>query len=137
MGRPAGVYESGQYVGLCYAHAVSTDETSVPKTGPDSEATIIRFPVVAPTTDHSNAREAIGMVLREERHAQRRTLADVAEHAAVSLPYLSEVERGRKDVSSELLHSISGALRIEVPEVLERAARILRAGSKGPICLAA
>ena len=71
-------------------------------------------------------RTAIGDVLREERHDQGRTLADVAEDAAVSLPYLSEVERGRKDVSSEILESIADALELPLDELLDRTADRLR-----------
>lgn len=74
-------------------------------------------------------RRAIGEVLREERHDQGRTLADVAGDAAVSLPYLSEVERGRKDVSSDVLEAITEALMLEPAVILERAARRLRLGS--------
>ncbi len=73
-------------------------------------------------------RTALGEVLREERHRQDRTLAEVAEEAAVSLPYLSEVERGRKDVSADVLTSIADALELDVPTVLERTARRLRVG---------
>lgn len=83
------------------------------------------------TTDAPTAREAIGDVLRTERHEQGRTLADVAGEAAVSLPYLSEVERGRKDVSSELLIAISDALELPLPVVFERAADRLRTGLQG------
>lgn len=71
-------------------------------------------------------RTIVGDVLREERHRQDRTLAQVAETAAVSLPYLSEVERGVKDVSSDLLAAICGALGLELADVLERSARRLR-----------
>ena len=76
-------------------------------------------------------RDVIGEVLRDERHRQERTLADVAEAAAVSLQYLSEVERGRKDVSSELLGAMHEALGLELSEVLERATRRLRVRSQG------
>lgn len=75
-------------------------------------------------------RELVGEVLREERHRQGRTLADVAEEAAVSLQYLSEVERGRKDVSSDLLGAMHDALGLDLAEVLERASRRLRVGSQ-------
>ncbi len=71
-------------------------------------------------------REVVGDVLRAERLTQRRTLADVAERAAVSLPYLSEVERGCKDVSSDVLHSICDALDLPIADVLERSADRLR-----------
>lgn len=76
-------------------------------------------------------RDVLGDVLRDERLEQGRTLADVAEAAAVSLPYLSEVERGRKDVSSEVLTAITRALDVELPVVLERAAERLRVGVQG------
>ena len=71
-------------------------------------------------------RDVIGDVLRTERQRQARTLADVAEQAAVSLPYLSEVERGRKEVSSDLLDAIGTALDLPLVEILERSAERLR-----------
>jgi len=71
-------------------------------------------------------RDVLGDVLREERQRQERTLADVAADAAVSLPYLSEVERGRKEVSSDLLDAIGTALELPLIEILERAAERLR-----------
>ncbi len=80
--------------------------------------------------------DVLGDVLRTERLDQDRTLADVAERAAVSLPYLSEVERGRKEVSSDVLDAITRSLGIEVADVLERAADRLRgrADWRGPTC---
>jgi transcriptional regulator with XRE-family HTH domain len=75
-------------------------------------------------------KDLVGEVLREERHRQGRTLADVAEQAAVSLQYLSEVERGRKDVSSDLLGAMHDALGLDLAEVLERAARRLQLRSQ-------
>jgi transcriptional regulator with XRE-family HTH domain len=57
-------------------------------------------------------------VLRRNRLGQRRTLADVARDARVSVPYLSEVERGRKEASSEVLAAVCGALRIELSDLL-------------------
>ena len=73
-------------------------------------------------------RRLLGDVLRRQRQRQGRTLREVSSSARVSLGYLSEVERGRKDVSSDLLTSIAGALGVEVPDVLERTARRLRVG---------
>jgi transcriptional regulator with XRE-family HTH domain len=55
-------------------------------------------------------RELIGESLREERVAQGKTLREISQTARVSLGYLSEVERGQKEASSELLASICGAL---------------------------
>jgi transcriptional regulator with XRE-family HTH domain len=67
-------------------------------------------------------REAIGGSLRRVRTARRRTLREVSRRARVSLGYLSEVERGRKEPSSELLAAICEALEIEVAELLTDAA---------------
>ena len=63
-------------------------------------------------------RSHIGLALRASRVAQGRTLRDVAKSARVSLGYLSEVERGQKEASSELLNSICNALDISIGEVL-------------------
>jgi hypothetical protein len=75
-------------------------------------------------------RDVVGEVLRDERHRQGRTLADVAEAAAVSLQYLSEVERGTKDVSSDLLDAVHTALGLDLATVLERANTRLVVGSQ-------
>jgi transcriptional regulator with XRE-family HTH domain len=64
-------------------------------------------------------RFALGRVLRRIRQAQGRTLQEVADTAGVSMAYLSEVERGRKEVSSELLAVICRALGIALPDLLE------------------
>ena len=63
-------------------------------------------------------REVIGDVLRQARIEQGRTLREVSDAARVSLGYLSEVERGRKEASSELLSSICGALDVPLSRVL-------------------
>lgn len=63
-------------------------------------------------------REAIGDRLRRARLAQNRTLREVSTSARVSLGYLSEVERGRKEASSELLAAICAALDIPLARVL-------------------
>jgi len=63
-------------------------------------------------------RSHIGFALRSARISQNRTLRDVAKSARVSLGYLSEVERGQKEASSELLNSICSALDISLGEVL-------------------
>jgi DNA-binding XRE family transcriptional regulator len=63
-------------------------------------------------------RTLVGEVLRRRRQEQRRTLAEVARVACVSVPYLSEVERGRKEPSSEILAAICDALRIELSDLL-------------------
>lgn len=105
---------------------------------PEREAWAEVVPLRGPNR-HAGLRDLIGDVLREERHRQERSLADVAEAASVSLQYLSEVERGRKDVSSELLGAMHGALGLDLAEVLERATRRLgvRSQSGNGICLLA
>lgn len=75
-------------------------------------------------------RTVIGEVLREERIRQDRVLFDVASGAAVSLPYLSEVERGRKEISSDVLAAVTDALDVSLVEVLERCVERLRPGSQ-------
>lgn len=102
------------------------------------DAEIHSFPTapdsVGAPAPRQSMREAVGDVLRDERHDQERTLADVAEEAAVSLPYLSEIERGRKDVSSELLSAVCDALGVEIADVLERTARQLRIHDGTVVC---
>ena len=63
-------------------------------------------------------REVIGDVLRRARTSQGRTLREVSDTARVSLGYLSEVERGRKEASSELLGAICSALDVPLSRVL-------------------
>ncbi len=63
-------------------------------------------------------RREIGDVLRGARQRQGRTLRQVSGRARVSLGYLSEVERGQKEASSELLASICGALEMPMSVVL-------------------
>jgi transcriptional regulator with XRE-family HTH domain len=70
-------------------------------------------------------RTLLGDVLRRHRLAQGRTLADVARDARVSMPYLSEVERGRKEASSEVLAAVCDALRIELSDLLAEVGRDL------------
>ncbi|MEU1853556.1 helix-turn-helix transcriptional regulator [Streptomyces sp. NPDC019990] len=66
-------------------------------------------------------RDLVGDVLRRERLAQERTLKDVADAARISLPYLSEVERGRKEASSEVLAAAAQALGLGLGDLLSRA----------------
>jgi hypothetical protein len=66
-------------------------------------------------------RDLVGDVLRSERLAQERTLKDVADAARISMPYLSEVERGRKEASSEVLAAAAHALGLGLGDLLSRA----------------
>ncbi len=63
-------------------------------------------------------RSVLGDALRQARQEQGRTLADVAKAARISMPYLSEVERGRKEVSSEVLAALCEALGLDLADVL-------------------
>jgi transcriptional regulator with XRE-family HTH domain len=63
-------------------------------------------------------RHELGEVLREIRRDQGRTLRDVAALASVSLGYLSEIERGTKEASSELLAAVCAGLGLSLSEVL-------------------
>ncbi|MBB6170780.1 transcriptional regulator with XRE-family HTH domain [Nocardiopsis mwathae] len=67
-------------------------------------------------------RHLLGDVLRQLRQRQGRTLREVSADARVSLGYLSEVERGQKEASSELLSSICGALGVPLSQVLREVA---------------
>jgi len=62
-------------------------------------------------------RQVVGETLRGLRLRQQRTLREVSASARVSLGYLSEVERGQKEPSSELLAAICGALDVELSEL--------------------
>jgi transcriptional regulator with XRE-family HTH domain len=77
-------------------------------------------------------REAIGDRLRHARTNQRRTLREVSHSARVSLGYLSEVERGRKEASSELLAAICDALELPLSELLYNVASDLGAFTAVP-----
>ena len=77
-------------------------------------------------------REAIGGSLRRARTEGRRTLREVSRRARVSLGYLSEVERGRKEASSELLAAICEALDVALPDLLTDAAHALATADAAP-----
>jgi transcriptional regulator with XRE-family HTH domain len=65
-------------------------------------------------------RTLLGAVIRRARHDQRRTLSEVAADAGVSVPYLSEIERGRKEPSSELLAAVCRALGLDLLDLVSR-----------------
>ena len=79
----------------------------------------------------------VGRQLRVVRHEQDRTLADVAEKAGVSTQYLSEVERGLKEPSSEILGAVAGALGLRLVDLTTRLTRTLSSRPTGPLALAA
>ena len=75
-------------------------------------------------------RQVVGQTLRGLRLRQRRTLREVSATARVSLGYLSEVERGQKEPSSELLAAICGALDVELSELFQQVSSELRREEK-------
>ncbi|HWG94564.1 MAG TPA: helix-turn-helix transcriptional regulator [Mycobacteriales bacterium] len=72
-------------------------------------------------------RTLLGEALRTERLSQDRTLREVSSAARVSLGYLSEVERGQKEASSELLAAICRALGVRLSDVLRDVSETLSA----------
>ena len=99
----------------------------IPFPAPEPEAPAEREPLW---------REAVGQELRDERQDAGRMLADVAEEAGVSTQYLSEVERGRKEPSSEVLGAVAGALGLRLVDLTTRVSERLTRVT-GPVCLAA
>jgi transcriptional regulator with XRE-family HTH domain len=71
-------------------------------------------------------REALGQRLRALRLGQRETLSQTAGRAGISPQYLSEVERGRKEPSSEMIAALTGALGTTLTELAEQVAGDLR-----------
>ncbi|RNL79099.1 helix-turn-helix domain-containing protein [Nocardioides marmorisolisilvae] len=63
-------------------------------------------------------RRQLGDVLRSERMRRGMTLRELSSEARVSLGYISEIERGQKEASSELLASLCDALEVPLSEVL-------------------
>ncbi|WP_420175494.1 helix-turn-helix domain-containing protein [Luteococcus sp. OSA5] len=82
-------------------------------------------------------RELLGETLREQRFAQGRTLREVSMAARVSLGYLSEVERGQKEASSELLSSICQALDVPMSTILGAVSQKLAAAEGQKVTVAA
>ena len=77
-------------------------------------------------------RRLLGDVLRRQRQRQSRTLREVSAAARVSLGYLSEVERGQKEASSELLAAICSALGVRMSEVLREVSEDLALAELSP-----
>ncbi|MEU1505373.1 helix-turn-helix domain-containing protein [Kitasatospora sp. NPDC005748] len=78
-------------------------------------------------------RDLVGDALRRERLAQERTLKDVAEAARISVPYLSELERGRKEASSEVLAAAARSLGLGLADLLSLAQDELARGGRGRV----
>lgn len=71
-------------------------------------------------------REALGRSLRASREERGGRLVDVAERAGISPQYLSEIERGRKEPSSEMIAAVTGALGLDLADLLGDIAGDLR-----------
>ncbi|MFM1966880.1 MAG: hypothetical protein RL134_2605 [Actinomycetota bacterium] len=82
-------------------------------------------------------REVLGAELRRVRLLQGRTLRDVSAAASVSLGYLSEVERGEKEASSEMLVAICGALGVPLSVLLSSVADDIAVVEGAPVIRAA
>ena len=93
------------------------DEETAAQAAPRSEAKAAQR-----QEDTLSLRGAIGLVLRDLRSRDHKTLREVSEKAGVSLGYLSEVERGQKEASSELLSSIAEALGVSTAQLLRMVA---------------
>ena len=94
-------------------------------------------------------REVLGRRLRALRQEQQETLSETAARAGISPQYLSEIERGRKEPSSEMIAALAGALGVTLADLTEQVATDLRrqqalapreastrAGRPGPVMLA-
>ncbi len=76
-------------------------------------------------------RRVIGDALRARRQAQHRTLREVSTAANVSLGYLSEIERGQKEASSELLAAVCDALGARLSELLHEVSSTVASSERG------
>ena len=70
-------------------------------------------------------RTALGMVLKDLRTEQSLTLREVSKQAYMSLGYLSEVERGLKEITSGVMFCLCEALGVSVPDVLDRVSTLM------------
>jgi transcriptional regulator with XRE-family HTH domain len=114
-------------------------------------ADVLRFPPSrTPAPDREPEplwREVLGRSLRATREKQGGRLVDVAERAGISPQYLSEIERGRKEPSSEMIAAVTGALGVDLAGLLigiagdvrqlRGARRAVRRPPTGPVLMAA
>ena len=85
-----------------------------------------RDPQPQPRPQEPLWREVLGRRLRALRQEQQETLAETAARAGLSPQYLSEIERGRKEPSSEMIAALAGALGITLIDLTEQVATDLR-----------
>src|SRR5947208_13466174 len=98
-----------------------------------------RQPQPEPPTQEPLWREVLGRRLRVLRQEQQETLSETAGRAGISPQYLSEIERGRKEPSSEMIAALAGALGTTLIDLTEQVAGDLRRqqalGRTGPVML--
>src|SRR5437868_8028465 len=111
-----------------------------PKPAPE----LRREPQPAPPPQEPLWREVLGQRLRTRRLDQRETLSQTAGRAGISPQYLSEIERGRKEPSSEMIAALAGALCTTLTGLTEQVASDLRrqqgsaaSPASGPVMLRA
>jgi DNA-binding XRE family transcriptional regulator len=126
----------GDVVQLPVRRQQPQEQTELPRREAPMDSPTARVPRETEPAVEPLWRESVGRELREERLASGKRLIDVAEEAGVSPQYLSEVERGLKDPSSELLAAIAGALGLSVAEIATRVATSTPL-TQSPVCLAA
>src|SRR5262252_8931378 len=102
-----------------------------------------RKPQPEPRPQEPLWREVLGRRLRALRQDQQETLAETAARAGISPQYLSEIERGRKEPSSEMIAALAGALGVTLIGLTEQVAGDLRrqqgigaSRASGPVMLA-
>lgn len=78
-------------------------------------------------------RHALGALLKRARHARGMTLRELSDAAAVSIAYLSELERGRKEASSEILAAICPVLDLSLADLFHAAATELSVVERGVV----
>ena len=93
---------------------------------PQPEPLPQRLPAQQPPLQEPLWREVLGQRLRALRQEQRETLTETAGRAGISPQYLSEVERGRKEPSSEMIAALAGALGTTLIQLTEPVAGDLR-----------
>jgi transcriptional regulator with XRE-family HTH domain len=93
---------------------------------PQPEPLPQKLPAQEPPLQEPLWREVLGQRLRALRQEQRETLSETAGRAGISPQYLSEVERGRKEPSSEMIAALAGALGTTLIQLTEQVAGDLR-----------
>jgi len=88
-------------------------------------AAMLARPSIRPYGGDMLLRDAIGDVLRRLRRERAKTLLQLSEECQVSLPYLSEIERGRKEASSEVLATICRSLEVPMNVFLHEVSSVL------------